>query len=267
MYEGDLAKFARKLINTNNTLTIRFSADWSNDRKLSICQSCSFIASYLVDGSFGGKMVSTGSSNSWLINWNNSSVGEGLETIIWGISSSIDSWSSIGIDSSVQSLGGKVISSGSSNSWLINWDNSSIGVGNKLGVEVQGTSIAIVVSSNGWSGNNWGSDSWGSNSWGGNSWGSNSISSWSISISLSLDSKMVSSGSSNSWFINWDNSTIGVSNELSVEVEGTSIAIRWSISVARVGNSRSSSCSITIRNWSSSIRDWSSGIRNWGSSI
>merc|ERR1712243_91862 len=211
-----------------------------------------FIASYLVDGSFGGKMVSTGSSNSWLINWNNSSVGEGLETSIWGISSSIDSWSSIGIDSSIQSLGGKVISSGSSNSWLINWNNSSIGVGNKLGVEVQGTSIAIVVSSNGW---------------GGNSWGSNSISSWSISISLSLDSKMVSSGSSNSWFINWDNSTIGVSNELSVEVEGTSIAIRWSISVARVGNSRSSSCSITIRNWSSSIRDWSSGIRNWGSSI
>merc|ERR1719347_2408143 len=262
MYEGDLAKFARKLINTNNTLTIRFSADWSNDRKLSICQSCSFIASYLVDGSFGGKMVSTGSSNSWLINWNNSSVGEGLETSIWGISSSIDSWSSIGIDSSVQSLGGKVISSGSSNSWLINWDNSSIGVGNKLGVEVQGTSIAIVVSSNGWSGNNWGSDSWG-----GDSWGSNSISSWSISISLSLDSKMVSSGSSNSWFINWDNSTIRVSNELSVEVEGTSIAIRWSISIASVGNSRSSSCSITIRNWSSSIRDWSSGIRNWGSSI
>merc|ERR1712243_465199 len=211
-----------------------------------------FIASYLVDGSFGGKMVSTGSSNSWLINWNNSSVGEGLETSIWGISSSIDSWSSIGIDSSIQSLGGKVISSGSSNSWLINWNNSSIGGGNKLGVEVQGTSIAIVVSSNSWSGN---------------SWGSNSISSWSISISLSLDSKMVSSGSSNSWFINWDNSTIGVSNELSVEVEGTSIAIRWSISVARVGNSRSSSCSITIRNWSSSIRDWSSSIRNWGSSI
>ena len=155
-----------------------------------------------------------------------------------------------------------MVSSGSSDSGLINWDNSSVGVSNKLGVEVQGASIAIVVSSNGWSGNNWGSDSWG-----GNSWGSNSISSWSISISLSLDSKMVSSGSSNSWFINWDNSTIGVSNELSVEVEGTSITIRWSISIARVGNSRSSSCSITIRNWSSSIRDWSSGIRNWGSRI
>merc|ERR1719443_1712193 len=107
----------------------------------------------------------------------------------------------------------------------------------------------------------------GSDSWSGNSWGSNSISSWSISISLSLDGKMVSSGSGNSWFINWDNSTIGVSNELSVEVEGTRVAISWSISVARVGNSRSSSCSITIRNWSSSIRNWSSGIgQSWSSS-
>ena len=60
-------------------------------------------------------MVSTGSSNSWLINWDNSSVGEGLETSIWGISSSIDSWSSTSIDSSVQSLGGKMVSSGGSN--------------------------------------------------------------------------------------------------------------------------------------------------------
>ena len=55
---------------------------------------------------------------------------------------------------------------------------------------------------------------------------------------------MVSSGSGNSWLINWDNSSVGVSNQLGVEVQGTGITIGWGIS--GVGNS-----------WSSSIRNWS----------
>merc|ERR1719402_1888166 len=102
-----------------------------------------------VSSSKGSKVISTGSGNGWLINWDNSSIGEGLET---GISSGINSWSSIGIDSSINSLGGKVVSTGSSNSGLINWDNSSIWVSNKLGVKVEGTSITV--------GGNW-SSNWG----------------------------------------------------------------------------------------------------------
>ena len=154
-------------------------------------------------------MISTGCGNGWLINWDNSSIGEGLET---GISGSINSWSSIGIDSSINSLGGKVVSTGSGNSWLINWDNSSIWVSNKLGVKVEGTSITI--------GGNWGSN-WGN--WGSNwsscvsnlgNWGSNLSNNWgSRGISLSLGNKVISTGSSNSWLINRDNSSIGESLE------------------------------------------------------
>ena len=216
-------------------------------------------------------MISTGSGNGWLINWDNSSIGEGLET---GISGSINSWSSIGIDSSINSLGGKVVSTGSGNSWLINWDNSSIWVSNKLGVKVEGTSITI--------GGNWGSNwgNWGSsNSWSssiGNlgNWGSNLSNNWGSSgISLSLGNKVISTGSSNSWLINRDNSTIGVGNELGVEVQWSLVSISWGIAVARVGNwSGSNSWGSSIRNWSSSnswgsrvSSNWRSSNSNWGS--
>ena len=109
------------------------------------------------------------------------------------------------------SMGSKVISTSSSNSRLINWDNSSIWVSNKLGVKVEGTSITI--------GGNWGSNwgNWGSS----NSWSSRVSSNWrssnsnwgSSSINCSLGSKMISTGSSNSWLINRDNSSIGESLE------------------------------------------------------
>ena len=230
-------------------------------------------------------MISTGSGNGWLINWDNSSIGEGLET---GISGSINSWSSIGIDSSINSLGGKVVSTGSGNSWLINWDNSSIWVSNKLGVKVEGTSITI--------GGNWGSNwgNWGSSignlgNWGSNwsscvsnlgNWGSNLSNNWGSSgISLSLGNKVISTGSSNSWLINRDNSTIGVGNELGVKVQWSLVSISWGIAVARVGNWSGSNSwgssdgrGSSIRNWSRSnswgsrvSSNWRSSNSNWGS--
>merc|ERR1719402_943319 len=190
-----------------------------------------------VSSSKGSKVISTGSGNGWLINWDNSSIGERLET---GISSGINSWSSIGIDSSINSLGGKVVSTGSSNSGLINWDNSSIWVSNKLGVKVERTSITI--------GANWSSN-----------WGN-----CSSSISLSLGNKVVSTGSSNSWLINRDNSAIGVSNELGVEVQWSLVTVSWGIAVtSRVGN-WSNSWGSGIGNWSSS-NGWGGSNSNWGS--
>merc|ERR1711902_252725 len=66
-------------------------------------------------------MVSTGSGNSGLINWDNSS----------------------SIKTSNNSLGGQMISTGSGNSGLINRDNSAIGVSDQLRVEVEGASIAV----------------------------------------------------------------------------------------------------------------------------
>merc|ERR1719186_2127307 len=82
-----------------------------------------------------------------------------------------------------------------------------------------------------------------------NSWGSSSISN-------SLGSKMISTSSSNSWFIKRNNSSIGVSNELSVQVKGASIAvgssIGWGISSIS-GSNNWGSCSIAIASTISSI--------------
>merc|ERR1719357_2266436 len=93
-------------------------------------------------------MISTGSSNRRLINGNNSSVGVSHETSIWSISSSISNRTSSGIYSTIDSLGSKMISTGSSNSRLINGNNCSIRVGNKMGVQVEGTSITSISNSN-----------------------------------------------------------------------------------------------------------------------
>jgi len=69
---------------------------------------------------------------------------------------------------------------------------------------------------------------------------------------------VVSTGSGNSGLINWDNSAIGVSNQLGVEVEGASIAVGGSVArVSSVGNRGSVIASV----------GHSRGGSNWGSSI
>merc|ERR1719419_1700589 len=106
-----------------------------------------------------------------------------------------------------------MISTGSSDSRLINGNNSSIRVGNKLGVQVEGTSITSISNSN------WGSSNSGgySNSWGGSNSRGSSNNGCSSSISSSLGCKMVSTGSSNCWFIKRNNSSIGMGDELCVK--------------------------------------------------
>merc|ERR1719437_200348 len=94
------------------------------------------------------KVISTGSSNSRLINWDNSSIGMSYKTSIRSISSSISNRTCSGIYSTIDSLGSKMISTGSSNSRLINGNKSSIRVGNKLSVQVEGTSITSISNSN-----------------------------------------------------------------------------------------------------------------------
>merc|ERR1719430_2403664 len=85
---------------------------------------------------------------------------------------------------------------------------------NKVSVQVERSSIAVTNSSHRSSSKSRNSS---------NSWGSSSISN-------SLGSKMISTSSSNSWFIKRNNSSIRVSNELSVQVKGASIAVGSSIS-------------------------------------
>jgi len=220
-----------------------------------------------IDSSLSGEVISTGSSNSRLINRGDSTIGvsnqlgvevQGSRVAIgrgigsWGSRICGNSWGSSnnGSLSSIDgSLSGEVISTGSSNSRLINRGDSTIGVSNQLGVEVQGSRVAIGRGISSWGssiGNSWGS------SIGGNSWGSSNNRCLS-SIDGSLSIKVISTGSSNSWLINRNNSSVRVSNQLAVEVERSSVTIGRGIS--------SWSSSISGKSWGSSI-----GGNSWGSS-
>merc|ERR1711970_998677 len=167
-------------------------------------------------------MVSTSCSNSRFINWNNSTIWVGYKSSIRSIASSITYWSSSSINTSINSIGSKVISTSSCNSRFINRHNSAIWVSNKLGVQVK--RVSITNSCNWSSSNNRGTSS----------------------ISNSLRCKVVSTSCSYSWFIKRNNSSVWVSNELCVQVKRSSISITSSIS--------RSICSIACRrnNWGSS---------------
>merc|ERR1719292_129808 len=125
-----------------------------------------------------------------------------------------------GSSSISNTLGSKMISTSSSNSWFIKRNNSSVGVSNELSVQVKGASIAVGSSI-----------SWGISSISGSNRSSiantsipitSTIPSISIASSISwsiasisqtcskLGSKMVSTGSSNCWLINRSHSSVRV---------------------------------------------------------
>jgi len=205
-------------------------------------------------------MVGTGGGNSGLVNGDNSAIGVSDQTVeSRGVSSSIDGGgSSSSVDTSNNSLGGQMIGTSGGDSGLINRDNSAVGVSDQLCVEVEGASIAVVDGSNG--GNGW-SSGIGDR---GNGGGCGVAEGRGIGVGLSLNSKMISTGSGNSGLINRDNSAIGVSNQLCVEVEGASIAVGGSVArVASIGNRGSIVARVGHSGGSSK---WGSGIANWGNS-
>merc|ERR1719228_2370596 len=87
---------------------------------------------------------------------------------------------------STSTTSSKVVSTGSRH---ISWDNSSIGVGNKLGVEVQRTSITITSSI---TTNGRGSNASSSNGRGSNNWGSTSTTSSKVAGTSSSHSRLIS---------------------------------------------------------------------------
>merc|ERR1711982_117238 len=141
-------------------------------------------------------MVSTCSSNSRLIKRSSIAVANSSNG---SSSNSRNSSNNRGSSSISNSLGSKMISTGSSNSWFIKRTNSSVGVSNELSVQVKRTSIAIGTSIS------WGIASISCISCS-NNWGSTSIS----QTCSKLGSKMVCTGSSNCWLINRSHSSIRV---------------------------------------------------------
>jgi len=211
-------------------------------------------------------MVSTGSGNSGLINRDNSAIGVSDQAVeSSGISSAIDGrGSSSSVQTSNNSLGGQMVSTGSSDSGLINRDNSAIGVSNQLSVEVEGASIAVVDGGNGSSNSNGSSGNGGG---GGDHRGSGVAEGRGIGVGLTLDSEVISTGSGNSGLINRDNSAIGVSDQLGVEVEGASIAVGRGVArVASVGNRGSVIASVSHSGGSSDGGSGIASISNSGGS-
>jgi len=104
-----------------------------------------------------------------------------------------------------------MVSAGSSHSRLIRRDHSSVRVGNKVGVQVQGTGISI--------GHNRGNRS--SN---GSHWSNNRSSHNGGSVDTSTTSgEVVSTGSSHGRLIKGDHGSVGMSHQLGVQVQGTSV--------------------------------------------
>merc|ERR1712055_853331 len=179
-------------------------------------------------------MICTSSSNSWFISRNKSSIRitnklciQVERAIIPIVNSYIRNSSNSKSAIISNSLGSKMVSTSSSNSWFISRYKSSVRITDKLSVQVERPIVPIT-----------------------NRCIRSSI------INSPLRSKMLSTCSSNSWFIKRNNSSVGGSNELSVQVKGASIAIGSSISwgISSISGSNNwGSCSIAIASTISSI--------------
>merc|ERR1719186_483801 len=172
----------------------------------------------LVDSSLGSKVVSTGSLNSWLIDGDNGAVGVSHQAVAVSGTVAVRSNSSSGIESASKATSGsEVVSTSSSDSRLVSRDDSSVGVGHQVGVQVQGAGVAGVADSR--NGSNRGSN--GGSSGDGN--GSNG------GVLGSSGGKVVGTGSSNGGLINRDNGSIGVTNQVGVQVEGARVTVSSSV--------------------------------------
>jgi len=181
------------------------------------------LSRYLVNSSLGSEVVSPGGLDSGLINGDNSTVGVGNKAI--AVSGSISHGAGSGIDSThsdrssgvgvvtlgVSTAGSEVVGTSSGNSGLIKGDHGTVGVGNKVGVQVQGSGISM--------GHNRGDgSSQGSSNNGGSHNGG--------SVDTSTTSgEVVSTGSSHGRLIKGDHGSVGMSHQLGVQVQGTSVAM------------------------------------------
>ena len=98
----------------------------------------------LVDGSLGGKVISTSSLDSGLVNGDNGTVGVGNKAVAVASAVAVRSNSSSSVESTSKAASSsEVVSTGSGDGRLINGDDSSVGVGDKVGVQVEGTTVAV----------------------------------------------------------------------------------------------------------------------------
>ena len=173
-------------------------------------------------------MVGTRGLNSGLVHGDNGAVGVGHQAVTVSGSVAVRSNSGSSVKSTTSS---EVIGTGGGNSGLVNGNNGSVGVGDEVGVQVEGAGVAVA---NSWDGGDGGGD-------GGSSNGSDSNRSNGSVLGIP-GGEVVGTGGSNSWLINGDNSTVGVANQVGVQVEGASVAIAGSVDGS--GSNGGSSCCV-----------------------
>merc|ERR1712001_669041 len=147
----------------------------------------------LVDSSLGSQVVRTGSLNSGLIDGDDGTVGVSHQAV--AVSGTVGSNSSSGIESASKATSGsEVVSTGSSDSRLVSRDSSD-------------------------GGGDGGSSEGGSGDGNGSNGG----------VLGSPGGKVVGTGSGNSGLINGDNGSVGVANQVGVQVEGARVAVASSV--------------------------------------
>ena len=175
-------------------------------------------------------MVGTRGLNSGFVHGDNSAVGVGHQAVTVSGSVAVRCNSGSSVKSTTSS---EVIGTGGGNSGLVNGNNGSVGVGDEVGVQVEGAGVAVA---NSWDGGDGGGDGGSSNGRGSDSNRGNG------SVLGIPGGEVVGTGGSNSWLINGDNSTVGVANQVGVQVEGASVAIAGSVDGS--GSNGGSSCCV-----------------------
>ena len=173
-------------------------------------------------------MISTSSLDSGLVNGDNGTVGVGNKAVAVASAVAVRSHSSSGVESTSKAASSsEVVSTGSSHGRLVGRDDGTVGVGHQVGVEVQGARVAVADcrdgGDGGGSGNSRGGDNRSGDGRGSNSNGSDG------SVLGVPGSEVVSTGSSHSGLIDGDNSTVGVTDQVGVQVEGAGVAIASSV--------------------------------------
>ena len=182
----------------------------------------------LVDGSLGGEVISTSSLDSGLVNGDNGTVGVGNKAVAVASAVAVRSHSSSSVESASKAASSsEVVSTGSSHGRLVGRDDGTIGVGDQVGVEVQGARVAVADCRDGGDGRGSGNSRGGDNR-SGDGRGSNSNGSDGSVLGVP-GSEVVSTGSSHSGLVDGDNSTVGVADQVGVQVEGAGVAIASSV--------------------------------------
>jgi len=180
-------------------------------------------------------VVGTGGLNSGLIDGDNGTVGVSNQAVAVAGTVAVRSNSSSSVESASKATSGsEVVGTGGSNSGLVNGDNGSVRVSDQVGVQVQGAGVAVAVADSRDSSDG-GGDGGSSDDRGSNGNGSNG------SVLGTPGSQVVGTGSGNGGLVNRDNSSVGVADQVGVQVEGAGVAVASSVDGGGSESNRSGS--------------------------